>query len=50
MWGGIAFVFDHTLIPDFLHFNIAMAMGTIGLTLRDMKASSDPKAQSDATP
>ena len=34
-WACMSF-FDHSLLPDFLKFNIAMAVGTIGLALRDM--------------
>lgn len=37
-WAVMAFL-DPALRADFLHFNIAMAVGTIGLVLRDMKAS-----------
>jgi hypothetical protein len=34
-WACMAFL-DRSLLPDFLKFNIAMAVGTIGLALRDM--------------
>lgn len=44
-WAIMAFL-DVTLRADFLHFNIAMAMGTIGLVLRDMQ----PPAQLPAPP
>jgi hypothetical protein len=42
-WAVMAFL-DPTLRADFLHFNIAMAVGTIGLVLRDMKSSDQPSA------
>lgn len=38
-WAIMAFI-DPTLRTDFLRFNIAMAMGTIGLVLRDMAPPS----------
>lgn len=44
-WAIMVFL-DPTLRPDFLHFNIAMAMGTIGLVLRDMQPST-PKPPVD---
>lgn len=44
-WAVMVFL-DPTLRPDFLHFNIAMAMGTIGLVLRDMQPST-PKPPVD---
>jgi hypothetical protein len=34
-WACMAYG-DRSLLPDFLKFNIAMAIGTIGLALRDM--------------
>jgi hypothetical protein len=36
VWAFMAWA-DPTLRPDFLKFNIAMAVGTIGLVLRDMQ-------------
>lgn len=36
VWATIAY-FDPTQRPDFLKFNIAMAVGTIGLVLRDLQ-------------
>lgn len=36
VWAAMAY-FDPTQRPDFLKFNIAMAVGTIGLVLRDMQ-------------
>lgn len=39
-WAVMAYL-DPTLRADFLKFNIAMAVGTIGLVLRDMRASAD---------
>jgi hypothetical protein len=44
-WAIMAFL-DPTLRPDFLRFNIGMAVGTIGLVLRDMGTSS-PAAPTD---
>lgn len=44
MWGYIAWC-DPAARPDFLKFNIAMTVGTIGLALRDMRAdASEPGA------
>jgi hypothetical protein len=43
-WAVMAFL-DPTLRADFLHFNIAMAVGTIGLVLRDMKSSDQPPSK-----
>lgn len=40
MWAIFAY-YDPALRPDFLKFNIAMVMGTIGLALRDMQASGN---------
>lgn len=39
VWGYMAYQ-DATLRPEFLHFNILMTIGTIGLVLRDMKTAS----------
>lgn len=39
-WAVMAYL-DPTLRSDFLRFNIAMAVGTIGLVLRDMRATPD---------
>lgn len=44
-WAIMVFL-DPTLRPDFLHFNITMALGTIGLVLRDMQSSA-PKPPVD---
>lgn len=45
-WGVFAF-FDPSVRPDFLHFNVGIAMGVIGLVLRDMQpagaAGAPPK-------
>jgi hypothetical protein len=41
VWAAMAY-FDPTLHPDFLKFNIGMAVGTIGLVLRDMNAPAAP--------
>jgi len=41
VWAAFAW-FDPTQRPDFLRFNIAMAVGTIGLAVRDMQPV-DPK-------
>lgn len=38
VWAFMAF-YDPAIRPDFLHFNIVMAMGTIGLVVRDMKST-----------
>lgn len=35
VWATMAY-YDPTQRPDFLRFNIAMAVGTIGLAVRDM--------------
>jgi hypothetical protein len=40
VWAFMAYA-DPTQRPDFLHFNVAMAVGTIGLVLRDMKNPAD---------
>src|SRR5579872_5347435 len=45
-WGCMAF-FDHALLPDFLKFNIGMALGTIGLALRDMPPAAVAAPQAD---
>lgn len=50
VWGFMAY-FDETLRHDFLAFNIAMASGTIGIVVRDMKSSSDtPPISPPVTP
>ena len=57
MWAVMAYL-DPTLRPDFLKFNVAMAVGTIGLVLRDMQgppppppaATVDPAPAAPATP
>ncbi len=41
VWALMAF-FDPALRPDFLKFNIGMAVGTIGLVLRDMQQAVQP--------
>jgi len=41
VWAVMAYA-DPTLRPDFLKFNVAMAVGTIGLVLRDMQAPPPP--------
>lgn len=43
VWAGMAFA-DPSLRADFLHFNVLIATGTIGLALRDMQspAAVDP--------
>ncbi len=42
VWAFMAYA-DPTQRPDFLKFNITMAVGTIGLVLRDMKTpAGDP--------
>lgn len=46
-WAVMAAV-DPTVRPDFLRFNIGMAVGTIGLVLRDMKPSSTPSDKQGA--
>lgn len=43
VWAAMAYA-DPTLRPDFLKFNIAMAVGTIGLLVRDMQAPEKPLA------
>jgi len=48
VWAGMAYM-DPTLRPDFLKFNIAMAVGTIGLVLRDMQNSA-PQPAAPTTP
>jgi short-subunit dehydrogenase len=40
VWAAMAY-FDPAQRADFLHFNVAMAVGTIGLVLRDMKTPAD---------
>lgn len=40
-WAIMAYL-DPSQRADFLHFNVGMAVGTIGLVLRDMRASVDP--------
>jgi hypothetical protein len=40
VWAAMAY-FDPSQRADFLHFNVAMAVGTIGLVLRDMKTPAD---------
>ncbi|HEX7642039.1 MAG TPA: hypothetical protein VF472_07475 [Burkholderiaceae bacterium] len=47
-WACMAF-FDRSLLPDFLKFNIAMAVGTIGLALRDMPPAVPVPALSPKT-
>lgn len=39
-WALMSYI-DPTLRPDFLKFNIAMAVGTIGLVLRDMRTTQE---------
>jgi hypothetical protein len=41
VWAFMAW-FDPSLRPDFLKFNVAMAVGTIGLVLRDMQTPPAP--------
>lgn len=41
VWAAMAYC-DPTLRTDFLKFNIGMAVGTIGLVLRDMNAPAAP--------
>jgi hypothetical protein len=41
VWAAMAYA-DPTLRTDFLKFNIGMAVGTIGLVLRDMNAPAAP--------
>jgi len=48
-WACMAF-FDHSLLPDFLKFNVAMAVGTIGLALRDLPPPLSAAALSTQTP
>jgi hypothetical protein len=52
-WACMAYG-DRSLLPDFLKFNIAMAIGTIGLALRDMPAagpsSISPMSSATAAP
>lgn len=40
VWALMAYD-DFALRPDFLKFNIAMAVGSIGLVLRDMKTPGE---------
>lgn len=40
VWAAMAYC-DPSQRADFLHFNVAMAVGTIGLVLRDMKNPAD---------
>lgn len=47
VWAAMAYA-DPTQRPDFLKFNIAMAMGTIGLVLRDMKSPPSDAPQQPA--
>jgi hypothetical protein len=46
VWALMAYN-DPTQRPDFLKFNIAMAVGTIGLVLRDMQQPSSPTKGTD---
>ena len=46
VWAAMAYA-DPTQRADFLHFNIGMAVGTIGLVLRDMQP---PPAPGQAAP
>ena len=48
-WAGMV-SFDHSLLPDFLKFNIAMAVGTIGLALRDLPPPTSAATLSTQTP
>jgi len=48
-WACMAF-FDHALLPDFLKFNVAMAVGTIGLALRDLPPPVPAAALATQTP
>lgn len=41
VWAFMAYC-DPTQRPDFLKFNVAMAVGTIGLVLRDMQQPQPP--------
>lgn len=43
VWAFMAYT-DPAQRPDFLRFNIAMAVGTIGLAVRDMQPVSHPPA------
>lgn len=48
VWAFMAYC-DPAQRPDFLKFNIAMAVGTIGLVLRDMKSpAADPAVRPTA--
>lgn len=50
VWGLMAYL-DPSVRANFLNFNISMAVGTIGLVLRDMKgdAPSQPPAVQPST-
>jgi len=43
VWACMA-IFDPSIRPTFLTFNIGMAVGTIGLVLRDMNAAPGPSS------
>lgn len=48
-WALMAYL-DPTLRANFLNFNIAMAVGTIGLVLRDMKSATTSDGIGGAAP
>ena len=41
VWGLMAYL-DPSARANFLNFNISMALGTVGLVLRDMKSPDQP--------
>lgn len=48
-WAIMAYL-DSTLRADFLKFNVAMAVGTIGLVLRDMQGAPLPPPATTVEP